>query len=41
LTWDHRDPFDRLLFAQAMRSNPTIVTRDATIIRFLAHAIVA
>ena len=30
----HRDPFDRLLIAQAMRENLTIVTGDAMIARY-------
>jgi PIN domain nuclease of toxin-antitoxin system len=29
LPWHHRDPFDRLLIAQALESGHTIVTRDA------------
>lgn len=28
LDWDHRDPFDRLLVAQAMEENCTIVSAD-------------
>ncbi len=28
LGWDHRDPFDRMLAAQALRSQSTLVTRD-------------
>ena len=28
LDWDHRDPFDRLLVAQAMEDSCTIVTTD-------------
>ncbi len=28
LDWDHRDPFDRLLAAQAMLEGWTLVTRD-------------
>ena len=30
----HRDPFDRLLVAQAIAENLTIVSRDATILRY-------
>jgi PIN domain nuclease of toxin-antitoxin system len=30
----HRDPFDRLLIAQAVHENLTIVTSDATIARY-------
>lgn len=33
LPWEHRDPFDRLLVAQATRRNLTIATRDKQIIR--------
>lgn len=29
LAWDHRDPFDRLLVAQALVENLTLVTTDA------------
>ena len=29
LPWHHRDPFDRLLIAQALEEGLTIVTRDA------------
>lgn len=29
LAWHHRDPFDRLLIAQALDQGYTIVTRDA------------
>jgi PIN domain nuclease of toxin-antitoxin system len=29
LPWHHRDPFDRLLIAQALEGGYTIVTRDA------------
>jgi PIN domain nuclease of toxin-antitoxin system len=29
LPWHHRDPFDRLLIAQALEHGYTIVTRDA------------
>lgn len=32
LPWDHRDPFDRVIVAQALRRNLTVVTRDAAII---------
>lgn len=32
LPWNHRDPFDRMIVAQALRSNLTIATRDAQII---------
>ena len=28
LDWDHRDPFDRLLVAQAIRGAATLVTAD-------------
>ena len=29
LGWEHRDPFDRMLAAQALRENLTLVTRDS------------
>lgn len=30
LRWDHADPFDRVLAAQAMAAGATLVTRDET-----------
>ncbi|BBY33752.1 twitching motility protein PilT [Mycolicibacter minnesotensis] len=32
LSWEHRDPFDRVLVAQALRRNLTLATRDVKII---------
>jgi PIN domain nuclease of toxin-antitoxin system len=32
LVWNHRDPFDRMLVAQAARRGLTIATRDADIL---------
>lgn len=32
LPWDHRDPFDRVIVAQALRRNLTVATRDTKII---------
>lgn len=32
LPWDHRDPFDRVIVAQALRRNLTVSTRDAKIL---------
>lgn len=32
LAWEHRDPFDRVLVAQALRRNLTLATRDVKII---------
>jgi PIN domain nuclease of toxin-antitoxin system len=32
LPWEHRDPFDRMLVAQATRRNLTIATRDDKIL---------
>ena len=29
LDWDHRDPFDRMLAAQAMTESLTVITKDA------------
>ena len=34
LPWHHRDPFDRMLIAQAMTENLTLVTRDAQFDRY-------
>jgi PIN domain nuclease of toxin-antitoxin system len=34
LPWHHRDPFDRMLVAQARLENLTIVTRDPDISRY-------
>lgn len=35
LVWEHRDPFDRMLVAQAQRLGYRMATRDAPIQRFL------
>lgn len=32
MPWEHRDPFDRMLVAQATRRNLTIATRDTRIL---------
>ncbi len=32
LPWEHKDPFDRVLVAQALRRNLTIATRDSQIL---------
>lgn len=34
LAWEHRDPFDRFLAAQAIIENVTLVTRDAELTAF-------
>ena len=34
LPWVHRDPFDRLLVAQAMEDKLTLLTADATLERY-------
>jgi PIN domain nuclease of toxin-antitoxin system len=34
LPWLHRDPFDRLLVAQAMQERLTLLTADATLKRY-------
>jgi PIN domain nuclease of toxin-antitoxin system len=34
LDWDHHDPFDRMIVAQAMNRGLTLVTADAAIGRF-------
>lgn len=31
MTWEHRDPFDRMLVAQALTENLTLVTTDKAI----------
>jgi len=33
LPWDHKDPFDRVIVAQALRRNLTIATRDTKILK--------
>lgn len=40
LTWEHRDPFDRFLAAQAIIENVTLVTRDAELTAFAQVATV-
>ncbi|MGV0812049.1 type II toxin-antitoxin system VapC family toxin [Mycolicibacterium boenickei] len=32
LPWDHKDPFDRVIVAQALRRNLTIATRDTKLL---------
>jgi PIN domain nuclease of toxin-antitoxin system len=32
LPWEHKDPFDRVIVAQALRRNLTIATRDSKIL---------
>ncbi|MFN8090521.1 MAG: PIN domain-containing protein [Mycobacterium sp.] len=32
LPWDHKDPSDRVIVAQALRRNLTIATRDSKIV---------
>jgi PIN domain nuclease of toxin-antitoxin system len=32
LRWEHKDPFDRVIVAQALRRNLTIATRDSKIL---------
>jgi PIN domain len=34
LRWHHRDPFDRLLIAQALEADMTMVSRDAVFDRY-------
>lgn len=41
LVWTHRDPFDRMLVAQARRSNLALVTRDVAIREFEVSCLVA
>jgi PIN domain nuclease of toxin-antitoxin system len=33
LPWEHKDPFDRMLVAQAARRNLSLATSDADILR--------
>jgi PIN domain nuclease of toxin-antitoxin system len=33
LPWEHKDPFDRVIVAQALRGNLTIATRDSRILQ--------
>lgn len=41
LDWSHRDPFDRMLAAQATRSGHVLVTRDAALLRHLGDRALA
>ena len=41
LPWHHRDPFDRMLVAQALADDLTIVTRDREIPRYGVRVIAA
>ena len=34
LTWDHRDPFDRMLVAQALTENVVVATRDRALLAY-------
>ena len=34
LPWHHRDPFDRLLIAQALEGGYTVVTRDDVFVKY-------
>lgn len=34
MRWEHRDPFDRLLVAQAVLEPATLVTRDAAVVGY-------
>ena len=36
LTWSHRDPFDRVIAAQAMVESLPVVTSDVALVRFPA-----
>ena len=40
LEWDHADPFDRLIMAQAQRRGMTLITADAAMVGFAGVAIV-
>ncbi|MBP6631514.1 MAG: type II toxin-antitoxin system VapC family toxin [Kofleriaceae bacterium] len=41
LAWHHRDPFDRLLIAQALEGGYTVVTRDAAFAAYGVAVLVA
>ena len=41
LPWHHRDPFDRLLAAQALSENLTLVTRDRVFRRYGVRTVAA
>lgn len=42
LPWEHKDPFDRVIVAQALRRNLTIATRDSKILEAtLTHTLQA
>lgn len=41
LAWNHRDPVDRMLVAQAQASQLTLVTRDAVIRDFVPNCLAA
>ena len=41
LNWTHKDPFDRMLVAQASRLGLTLVTRDEPIRRFTPNHLLA
>lgn len=34
LPWVHRDPFDRMLVAQALEEKPGLLTVDDTLVRY-------
>lgn len=41
LPFHHRDPFDRLLVAQAIVENATLVTRDPDVLHYRAQFLIA
>jgi PIN domain nuclease of toxin-antitoxin system len=41
LDWNHSDPFDRLIVAQAQARRLTLITADAAVQRFIGVAMVA
>ena len=40
LDWDHADPFDRLILAQALRRSLTLITADEAMRRYMGVAVV-
>lgn len=41
LPWIHRDPFDRMLVAQAIHENAVLVTRDRVLTKYDANILLA
>jgi PIN domain nuclease of toxin-antitoxin system len=39
MAWEHRDPFDRMLAAQAIRQQCALITRDAAFVGLAGLAV--